>query len=120
MDEPSSFERLFTLAEVAEILRWSYDSTKRYFRRVDGILRRPGIRTSIRVPESVLRREWDKLTRKVSTTAMPPQRLTPKRATLTDAQWQEILAALDNGESVSSIAKRYKITRQAIYKRLKD
>ncbi len=58
-------ERLYTVKELAPMYGWSYDTTVRYFRRTDGVMRQPGMRTRILVPESVARREWDRLTRRV-------------------------------------------------------
>jgi hypothetical protein len=60
-------EPVLTLGEVAIILRWSYDSTRRYFKDLPGVLvkftnrryRRPY--KQYKIPQSVLRREWRKM-----------------------------------------------------------
>jgi len=61
-------ESLYTVSEVAGALRWSYDTVRRYFKDLPGVLvkyqprryRRP-YRTYM-IPWSVFQREWIKMT----------------------------------------------------------
>jgi hypothetical protein len=125
---PTFGEQLFTVDEAAKLLRWSYDSTLRYFRGVEGIFRKPPagpfvkLRTHILIPESVLKREWTRMTtpqvRRVSTSV--PARLTPKRVKMTPTQWSEIEQRMQRGESVSVLAGEFGLTRAAIYKHQKQ
>jgi hypothetical protein len=60
-------EPLLTLREAAAMLRWSYDSARRYFKDVPGVLvkttpkrfRRPY--KTYMIPQSVFRREWTRM-----------------------------------------------------------
>ena len=60
-------EPVMTVAEAARILRWSYDSGRRYFRDLPGVLvkfqpkryKRPY--KHYMIPKSVFQREWDKM-----------------------------------------------------------
>jgi len=60
-------EPLLTLTEVARSLRWSYDSARRYFRHLPGVLVKQHVSRFKRpyriymVPASVFRREWAKM-----------------------------------------------------------
>jgi hypothetical protein len=60
-------EPLFTLREVADVLRWSYDSARRYFKDLPGVLVKGQTRRFRRtyrqymIPKSVLQREWRRM-----------------------------------------------------------
>lgn len=60
-------EPLFTVGEVANLLRWSYDSARRYFKDKPGVMvkfqpqryKRPY--RHYMIPKSILQREWQKM-----------------------------------------------------------
>jgi hypothetical protein len=60
-------EPVLTIAEVATLLRWSYDSVRRYFKDLPGVLvkfqpkryRRPY--RQYMIPKSVFQREWSRM-----------------------------------------------------------
>jgi hypothetical protein len=60
-------EPLYTVAEVAALLRWSYDGARRYFKDIPGVLVKYQPRRYKRayrqymVPKSVLQREWQRM-----------------------------------------------------------
>jgi hypothetical protein len=61
------FEPVLTVAEVATLLRWSYDSVRRYFKDLPGVLvkfqpkryKRPY--RQYMIPKSVFQREWSRM-----------------------------------------------------------
>jgi hypothetical protein len=61
------FDVLLTIAEAAEILRWSYDSTRRYFKDLPGVLVKFQPRRYKRpyriymIPKAVFQREWERM-----------------------------------------------------------
>jgi hypothetical protein len=60
-------EPVFTVSEVAPLLHWSYDSVRRYFKDLPGVLVKYQARRFRRpyrqymIPKSVLQREWQKM-----------------------------------------------------------
>lgn len=60
-------EPVLTVAEVSVLLRWSYDSVRRYFKDLPGVLvksqpkRYKRLYKQYMIPKSVLQREWDKM-----------------------------------------------------------
>ena len=60
-------EPLFTVAEVASLLRWSYDGARRYFKDLPGVLVKYQPRRYKRayrqymIPKSVLQQEWQRM-----------------------------------------------------------
>ena len=66
-DAPFAIEQVLPIAEAATVLRWSYDSVRRYFKDLPGVLvkfqpkryRRPY--KLYMIPKSVFQREWDKM-----------------------------------------------------------
>ena len=60
-------ERVYKVAEVAQMLRWSSDSVRRYFKDLPGVLvkyqprryKRPY--RSLMIPESVVQQQWNKM-----------------------------------------------------------
>jgi hypothetical protein len=67
-DIPSiEVEPILTIAEVARHLRWSYDTTRRYFKDLPGVLVRYQPKRYKRpykaymIPRSVFQREWNKM-----------------------------------------------------------
>lgn len=121
---PHLGERLYPVKEVAAIFGWSYDTALRYFRDVSGVLRKPSPnpytkrRTRILVPESVVKREWERLTSPIPPRPMGKrQHVTVLRQRkLTADQWDAIRRLLDEGQPVPIVAKAFGITRQAVYK----
>jgi len=105
-------ERVYTLRELARLFGWSYSKTKQYFRLADGVLRDRARGSSIRVPESVARREWNRLTQVVDFER-------PIGKTRPPIDWPAIQAAMARGEPVAALAIRHGISRAAIYKHLK-
>jgi hypothetical protein len=60
-------EPVLTIEEASVLLRWSYDSTRRYFKDLPGVLvkfqpkryKRPY--KQYMIPKSVFQREWDRM-----------------------------------------------------------
>jgi hypothetical protein len=123
---PQFGERLYSVKELAALFGWGYDSARRYFRNVAGVLRKPSLnpyttrRTRILVPESVVRREWQRLTSPVPPPAVGTRRYVSvlNQRKLTADQWAAIERLLREGEPVPKVAKAFGVTRQAIYKHL--
>jgi hypothetical protein len=123
---PAFGEKLYTVQEAMASFGWGYDTARRYFRDVVGILRLPGSaphhkrRTRILIPESVMKREWERLTSAVPSVPLRQQRVNfLRQQRLTAEQWDQIDKRIAAGEPVSSVAKAFDITRAAIYKHKK-
>jgi len=67
--EPTTLgiEPVLTIAEAATLLRWSYDSVRRYFKDLPGVLVKTRPKRYKRpyriymIPKSVFQREWNKM-----------------------------------------------------------
>jgi hypothetical protein len=61
------FEPLYTLREVASLLRWHPDTVRRYFKNVPGVLVKYQAKRYKRpyrqymIPKSVFQREWNRM-----------------------------------------------------------
>jgi hypothetical protein len=106
-----------------------YDTTRRHFNQVEGILRRPSSkpfgreRTQIFVPAEVALREIGLMTRNPPATpddvALPPRRSLVAKSKLRPDDWDNIIRMVKEGHPVSKVARAYRISRQAIHQRLK-
>jgi len=77
---PDGIEPVYTIAEAATILRWHYQTVRRYFKDLPGVLvkfqpkRYKRAKKHYFIPKSVLQREWQRMASVNSTTGRGGQR----------------------------------------------